>query len=254
MIYLRSSGIRASMLTTAIRNLKKALFLQGASQAEALWSTKFNQFLALVSSGCRLSAVEEREIIKQRIARKPDAILSGTQQWLEAHLWSTPWGTDAGMDARGAYTCLVLGIDFALRPSNLLRGDKRRVKGVLVRNPHTLMGAEVVFELDGPTGEEQIAASELRSKLGLPEGLYASASDVDGVSHCLFRILTTKTTTIVGSGETTMAGSRLRYLGRRTAKEESHLMVLACWCANCGIRDDEPVFSRIGPSPEHLQE
>ena len=246
-IHMHSSGLKGTTLTSALRTMKRVFFLRGSETAESLWSTQSNPLLALANVGCRLSAAEEKELIKGRISRKPDAILSEMQAWLRERLWTTPWHTDAGMNSRGAFACLVLGIDFALRPSNLLRGDKRRVRGEVVRNPHVLLGAEVIFVVEGETGEEHVSAALLRTKLKGDYGGYVEEKDVERVTCCLFRILTSKTTTGVGTAEATSAGARLRYLGRRTTREETHLVVLACWCANCGARDEEPIFSRIGP-------
>jgi hypothetical protein len=252
-VYLYEQRIKASALVTALRNLKYAFYLRGSPLADSLLSADHNPFLSLALRGSRLTAEEETDLMRRRISRKPDAILTNMQDALRTTLWNgTSWNTDAGMDQKGAYACLMLGIDFALRPSNLLRGDKRRVHGEMVRNPHVLMASEVQFVIIDSTHEPdavevRIEATMLRQYLLIPDGAYASESDVSAVSHCLFRILTTKSTTMVSAAESTEAASRIRYLGRRTPMEECHLLAFTCWCANSGIVDDEPIFARIGP-------
>ena len=249
-VFLYEQQVKASSLVTALRQLKYAFYLRGSISADSLFSTDHNPFLSLALRGSRFTAEEEKELMIRRIARKPDAILSNMREALRTTLWShTVWSTDSGMDKKGAYVCLMLGIDFALRPSNLLRGDKRLVRGIMGRNPHVLLACEVQFMVnsDLDAGEERVSASLLREHLKIPDGMYVNESDLAMVSHCLFRILTTKSTTMVSAAESSEAASRIRYLGRRTPMEECHLLAFTCWCVNSGVVNEEPIFARIGP-------
>ena len=249
-VFLYEQQIKASSLVTALRNLKYAFYLRGSMSADSLFSAEHNPFLSLALRGSRFTAEEEKELMSRRIARKPDAILSNMQESLRTTLWiRTVWNTDSGMDKKGAYVCLMLGIDFALRPSNLLRGDKRLVRGIMVRNPHVLLASEVQFVLnsDLEAVEERVSAALLREHLKIPDGTFVNETDLTVVSHCLFRILTTKSTTMVSAVESTEAASRIRYLGRRTPMEECHLLAFTCWCINTGVVNEEPIFARVGP-------
>ena len=95
--------------------------------------------------------------------------------------------------------------------------------------------------------ETVVTSYHVREFLQLGQGQVLQEDTNTNLSHALFTILSSKTTTMVSATEGADAGGRTRYLGRRTREEEQHLIALLCWCANCGCHRDEPLFSRIGP-------
>ena len=243
--YLIGAGFKGRRLSQALISLRRCFILSGVTTSEDLFSGERNSMLAMVNRIGKLSILEERAAIEARLKDAKLPILQNMRILLRRRLWNdTSWADDAGLVHKGAYVCIMLGLDFGMRPSNLLRGDYRKYQGIRMRNPHCLRMKELCFVVEAVYGEND--ETEEKVIMAHEWGEYVLERKSFKPDYAIFRLLSTKTTTRLKDSDKVEAAGKARYLGRRTPEESDHLDALAEWCQMCRSGAEDPVFARYG--------
>ena len=252
-MHLFTEGVKGPMLRKAVTELNKCFLLCGSSGVDSLFSTSTNHYLKLALDGGKLTVPEIRVALEKKLEARPAPILPKMQALLRVRMWDhRRWDDDADMIVKGAYVCLMLGLDFGMRPSNLVRGDLRKYGGVKQRNPHYLRMKNLSFVFEGvipntsvPCSNTVVPANALKSFIRLAGGQPPWAPALSPV-QAIFNIISTKTTSRISAEAQVEAATMTKMLSRRTPVESHHLDAITEWCMRVDGDDDEAVFSRVG--------
>ena len=249
---LAQKGVIGPTWVRAISDLRSVLHDNGCLLgADQVASTANNHLLALTKKGQRKSEKGgDRGRITEAIRRQALPIVKTMFEHLYQTLWRPGnWTDGPSIDSSGAYAGLVLGTDYGMRPSNLLRGDWLiDENGEKTRNTHYLRKNDMSWSFHARNpGEDSIvtkggSSKEIRRALGICSDRPLSEADAtERVIELYFRMTTSKTTGTTGDRGLS-AGSVLRMLGRRNPEELRHLVCILLWAVNADPKDQDDCF------------
>jgi hypothetical protein len=260
--HLMQQGLSKPQLDKAVSDLRSVLLSNGCRLgAEQLTGTATNPLLARVKKGHRGNIIETRTRLNESAHKQALPIIKEMLQLLFGVLWVPgDWTDRISIDGCGYYGLIVLGINYGIRPSNLLRGDwKRDSNGERIRNPHFLRKQDMIwilFDETNPNAPFVIKGSSsqtLRSTLNLPRSGFIPMEQSSKYPQALkFHLLSSKTTQTT-KDRGLAAGTLLRTLGGRNEEEKRHLNCLFSWALNADPHDTmECFFARSTPSEKYL--